>query len=124
MINEELFKKNIIHYPKILMFGSIIHNSEILKKIVMGYPINMDIRNQLMMMSMTYSLIANLVGNKENNLKLKNIAEKFELPRFGFKTIKEFQKAWDDYGQDYWNKMNQANLSTSGIEGDGSPGKS
>jgi len=111
MKNEEIFRDNIVHYPKILLIGNIIHIAQPFKKYIMGFPINEDERFKLIQASMTYVLIADLAATKENNQKMRKIAETEEVPKFGFKTIRQFQEAWDIYGVDYFRVMNEASQS-------------
>lgn len=120
MRHEEIFRKNIIHYPKVMLFGILIGLTKTLKNITTGLPMNEQERIDLIHATSTLMLIADSVATKENNILLKRRALKYEIPKFGFKTIEEFNKKWDEYGTDYFRLMDEAGKTAQA--NDGNPG--
>ena len=108
MRHLDTFQPNITYYPKVLLIGQIIHLTGILKKLTIGMPLKVDEQEKLLEVTMTYQLITDLAATKENQKILMEYAEENEVGMFGFKTLIEFTKAWNEYGQDYFHIMDEA----------------
>jgi len=115
MRNLDIFKDNMKYFPKVILFGNIIHLTGILKKIVIGIPLNQAEHEELLEKSMTFTLITDLIGTKENQAELMEYANNYEVKKFGIESIEEFQEKWNEYGKDYFQIMNEASH--------GNPGK-
>ena len=107
MRHLERFKFNITDYPKVLLVGQIIHLTGILKKVTVGMPLNEDESERLLEGTMTFQLITDLIATEKNQKLMTKYAEEVEVKKFGFKTLEEFQKAWNEYGKDYFNILDQ-----------------
>ena len=108
MRHLNIFKDNMKYYPKVLLVGMVIHLTGILKKLTVGMNLTIDERNTLLHESMNYVMITDLIASKENQDALGEYAENYEVKKFGFTNIEEFQKHWNELMQDYFQILDEA----------------